>query len=60
VGQEANQGAIEKKAGLLSVGFTWVSGDLALDIGLLHRNLARDGSPSSADDRLVGSVKLAF
>ena len=60
VGQEANPGAIEKKAGLLSAGFTWVSGDLVLDVGLMHRNLARDGSPSSADDRAVASVKLAF
>ncbi len=60
VGQEANPGAVEKKTGLLSAGFTWVSGDLTIDIGLLHRNLAREGSPSSADDRAVASVKLAF
>lgn len=60
VGQEANPGAVEKKAGLLSVGFTWVSGDLALEVGLLHRNLARDGSPHSADDRAVASVKVGF
>src|SRR5262245_48834622 len=45
VGQEANPGALEKKAGLLAVGFTYVSGGLVLDIGLLHRNLAREGFP---------------
>ncbi len=60
VGQETNPGAVENKAGLLSVGFTWVSGDLALDVGLLHRNLSREGFPHSADDRAVGSVRIGF
>ncbi len=60
VGQEANPGALEQKAGLLSVGFTWVSGDLAIDAGILHRNLAREGLAHSADDRAVASVKLRF
>ncbi len=60
VGQESNPDAIEKKAGLLSIGFTWVSGDLVLDIGLLHRNLDREGFPHSADDRAVGSIRFSF
>ena len=60
VGQESNPDAVEKKAGLLSIGFTWVSGDLVFDLGLLHRNLARAGFPSSADDRAVGSVRFGF
>ena len=60
VGQEAAPGAVEQTVGLLSAGFTWVSGDLTIDVGLLHRNLARDGSPNSADDRAVASVKLGF
>lgn len=60
VGQESNPDAVEKKAGLLSLGFTWVSGDLVLDIGLLHRNLAREGFPNSADDRAVGSIRFSF
>lgn len=60
VGQEANPGAIERKSGLLSVGFQWVSGDLGIDVGLLHRNLAREGYPNSADDRAVATVKVAF
>ena len=60
VGQETDPGAIERKAGLLSAGFSWVSGDLVIDVGILHRNLARAGSPSSSDDRAVASVKVAF
>jgi hypothetical protein len=60
VGQESNPGAVEPKAGLVSAGFTWVSGDLVIDVGLMHRNLRREGSPNSADDRAVASVKLAF
>lgn len=60
VGQEANPGALEKKAGLLSVGFTYLLGDLVLDVGFLHRNLAREDFPHSADDRVVGTVRIAF
>jgi hypothetical protein len=60
VGQESNPGAVEPRAGLLSAGFTWVSGDIVLDVGLLHRNLRREGSPNSSDDRAVASVKVAF
>lgn len=60
VGQESNPGALEEKSGLLSAGFTWVSGDLVIDLGLLHRNLARDGFAHSADDRAVASVRFAF
>ncbi len=60
VGQEANPDAIEQKAGLLTIGFTWVSGDLVLDLGLMHRNLAREGFPNSADDRAVGSIRFSF
>ncbi len=60
VGQESNPGALEEKSGLLSAGFTWVSGDLVLDAGILHRNLARKGFAHSADDRLVASVRFSF
>ncbi len=60
VGQEKNPGAVEEKAGLLSVGFTWVSGDLVLDAGILHRNLAHGDLPRSSDDRIVASVRIAL
>jgi hypothetical protein len=60
VGQETQSGAVEEKSGLLSVGFTWVSGDLVLDAGILHRNLARGDLPRSSDDRGVLSVRFAF
>lgn len=59
-GFENQDGATEKKSGLLSAGFTWISGDLTLDLGLIHRNLARDGFPHSADDRAVGTVTVRF
>ena len=60
VGQESNRNGVENKAGLLSAGATWVSGSLTIDIGLLHRNLAREGAPHSADDRAVVTVNVGF
>jgi hypothetical protein len=60
IGQERNPDALEEKAGLISVGFTWVSGDLVLDVGLLHRNLAHDDLARSADDRVTASVRIAL
>lgn len=60
VGQEWDPGALEKEAGLLSIGFTYVSGTLVMDFGLMHRNLAREGFANSADDRAVLTVKVGF
>ncbi|MEY4374040.1 MAG: hypothetical protein RL760_206 [Candidatus Eisenbacteria bacterium] len=60
VGRESSPGALETKSGLASVGFTYVSKGLVLDLGVLHRNLARDGFPRSSDDRILGSVRVAF
>ena len=60
VGQEWNPGALEKQAGLLSIGFTYVSNGLVMDLGLLHRNLEREGFAHSADNRAVLTVKVGF
>jgi hypothetical protein len=60
VGQEWNPGALEKQAGLLSIGFTYVSGTLVMDVGLMHRNLEREGFAHSSDDRAVLTVKVGF
>jgi len=60
VGQEWNSGALEENAGLLSIGFTYVSGTMVVDLGLMHRNLARDEFAHSADDRMVMTVKVGF
>jgi hypothetical protein len=60
VGQEWNPGALEENTGLLSIGFTYVSGSLVMDLGLLHRNLEREGFAHSADDRAVLTVKVGF
>ena len=60
LGQERNPDALEEKSGLVSVGFTWVSGDLVLDVGFLHRNLAHGDLPRSSDDRITGSVRIAL
>jgi len=60
VGQEWNSGALEERAGLFSVGFTYVSKGLVMDLGLLHRNLKREGFPNSADDRAVLTVQVGF
>ena len=60
VGQEWNPGALEERAGLFSFGFTYVSGGLVMDIGLMHRNLDREGFAHSADDRAVLTVQVGF
>jgi hypothetical protein len=60
VGQEWNPGALEEKAGLLSIGFTYVSGSMVMDLGLFHRNLEREGFAHSADNRAVLTVKVGF
>lgn len=60
VGQESLPDALESRAGLLSVGFTWISGDMVIDAGILHRNLARGDFPHSSDDRGVVSVRVSF
>jgi hypothetical protein len=60
VGQEWNPGSLEDKAGLVSIGFTYVSGSLVMDLGLLHRNLQREGFANSAEDRAVLTVRVGF
>ena len=60
VGQEWNPGGLERQAGLVSIGFTYVSGSLVLDLGLLHRNLDREGFAHSADNRGVVTVRVGF
>lgn len=60
VGQESLPDAAEPKAGLISIGFAWISGDLGIDISLLHRNMSREDLPHSSDDRAVLSVKVGF
>jgi hypothetical protein len=60
VGQEWNPGALEKASGLLSIGFTYVSGSLVTDLSLFHRNLEREGFAHSADDRALLTVKVGF
>jgi hypothetical protein len=60
VGQEWNPGALEEQAGLISIGFTYVSGSLVMDLGLLHRNLKREEFPNSADDRAVVTIRVGF
>ena len=60
VGQEWNPGALEKQTGLVSIGFTYVSKGLVMDVALFHRNLDREGFAHSADNRALVSVKVGF
>jgi hypothetical protein len=61
LGQETSPGARETKSGLASAGFNWVSNGVQLDLGVMHRNLAREGGfPRSADDRILATVRVAF
>ena len=59
-GQESLPDAFEHRAGLLSFGFTWISGDLVIDGSILHRNLSHADFARSSDDRAVLSVKVGF
>jgi hypothetical protein len=61
LGQETSPGARETKSGLASAGFNWVSDGVQLDLGVMHRNLAREGGfPRSSDDRILATVRVAF
>ena len=60
VGKEHEDDVPEKNAGILGLGIGWSFDNSRLDIGLLHRNINRDGAPTSYDDRLVATVTASF
>ena len=60
VGQEGEAGAPESRVGNVGAGFTWYSGGTVIDVGLLHRTLPRTGAPTSYEDRLLATLRVAF
>ena len=60
LGQEIVRGVPEPRAGIVSLGFGWSFGAVRTDLGVLRRSLQRADEPTSADDRVVGSLEVAF
>jgi hypothetical protein len=60
IGGESHEGSPEPRAGRVAIGFGWSWGDVRVDAGALRRSLERPGSPTSFDDRVVGSVTVAL
>lgn len=60
LGQEQQDGVPEPRAGVLGLGLGWKLDELRLDVGLLHRSIARVGKATSYDDRVVASATVGF
>lgn len=59
-GQERQSGVPEPRADLLGLGFGWVSEGPRVEVGVLRRDIRRDRSPTSYEDRVVVSVGVTF
>jgi hypothetical protein len=44
----------------VALGFGWRLEGTLLDLGVVHRSLARAGQPNSYEDRVLGSVTVEF
>ena len=60
IGRDSNPGTPESGASVFGLGFGWVNHALLYDAGVLHRGLQRGDSPTSSDDRVVGTVTYRF
>jgi hypothetical protein len=60
VGQERQDGAPEPRAGAFALGLGWRLDPLQLDVAVLRRSVSRADQPTSYDDRVVGSLTVAF
>ncbi len=56
LGIESEEGVPEDHAGSVGLGIGWFLGGIQLDIGVLHRSISRDPSPTSYEDRLAVTV----
>lgn len=59
-GQEVQPGTPEPRASSVGLGMSFYSGETTVDLGVMHRAVSRPGFPTLSDDRLVGSVRVAF
>lgn len=60
VGMESHEGTPEPRAGIAGLGFAWVSGGTTYDLGVVRRSLSGTSAPTSFDNRVVGTVTLAW
>ncbi|MBI5170440.1 MAG: hypothetical protein HZA61_13205 [Candidatus Eisenbacteria bacterium] len=60
VGLDVQPGTPEPRAKSVGVGIAYHSGETVVDLGVLHRAIARPASPTLSDDRIVASVRVAF
>ena len=60
LGQDQQKDAPEPRAGVLGLGLGWNLEGLQLDLGVLHSSIERSGAPTSYEDRVIGSVVVAY
>lgn len=58
LGQEFQSAVPDPRASVIGLGFGWQFSDAAVEVGVVHRSLARDGKPNSFDDRVVLSLRV--
>lgn len=60
IGQELQTKVPEPRSGVLGIGLGWMLDSVTLDFGAIRRTLPRADEPMSYDDRLLGTVTVAF
>jgi hypothetical protein len=60
LGLESEDGVPEDHASSVGLGIGWLLGDIQLDIGVLHRSISREPSPTSYDDRVALTLVGTF
>jgi hypothetical protein len=60
LGRENQNDVPESRSSVVGVGLGWREEGITLEFGALRRNLRQFESPTSADDRLVGTLTVAF
>jgi hypothetical protein len=60
IGQEQQRGVPEPRAGVIGLGFGWLMETTRLDLGVIRRAIGRPDQPTSFDDRVLGTVTVAF
>jgi len=60
LGEERERHVPEPRAGSVGLGLGYDFDGMIAEIGVLHRGIERSGLPRSYDDRVVGSLRVAF
>jgi len=59
-GEDQQDGVPEPRSSLVGLGFGWRTEGTRIEVGAMRRNIHREGSPTSYDDRIVASVGVSF